>query len=146
MRRLLALFLLLVAADGALAASYPPGLRFHSLRGERAIVIYHDPLEPQARQALALADAILARHQEHYGHRVRPVQIVLADVVDSPNGFATPFPYPIVRIDAVAPDGSDDLGNHEGWLRLVLTHELAHIVHLDQARRVLAIAEAIAAD
>ena len=34
----------------------------------------------------------------------------------------------------MAPDGTDDFGNHEGWLRLVLTHELAHTVHLEEAR------------
>ena len=34
----------------------------------------------------------------------------------------------------MAPDGTDDFGNHEGWLRLVLTHELAHTVHLEESR------------
>src|SRR4029434_10732711 len=29
---------------------------------------------------------------------------------------------------------NDDFGNYEGWLRYVLTHELAHVVHLDEAR------------
>jgi Tol biopolymer transport system component len=43
-------------------------------------------------------------------------------------------PYPLVTIRAVAPDGTDGFGVHEGWLRLVLTHELAHTVHLEQAR------------
>ena len=55
------------------------------------------------------------------------------DADDTPNGFATPVPYPLVTIRAVAPDGTDSFGNHEDWLRLVLTHELAHTVHLEQA-------------
>ena len=33
--------------------------------------------------------------------------IVLADVTDDPNGFATPLPYPLVHIRAIAPDGTD---------------------------------------
>ena len=43
-----------------------------------------------------------------------------------------------MNVRAVAPDGSDGFGNHEGWLRLVLTHELAHTVHLEEARGPLA--------
>jgi Tol biopolymer transport system component len=39
-----------------------------------------------------------------------------------------------VNVRAAAPDGTDGFGNHEGWLRLVLAHELAHSVHLEQAR------------
>jgi Tol biopolymer transport system component len=98
---------------------------------------YHDGLEPQARHALALADQALQAHELRYGVKVGRVHVVLSDIEDDPNGFASPLPYPLVHIRAVAPDGSDDLGNHDGWLRLVLTHELAHIVHLDEAGGVL---------
>src|SRR5262245_37479555 len=79
-------------------------------------------------------------HEARYGVRVRKVHVVIADTTDDPNGFATPLPYPLVHIRAVGPDGSDEFGNHDGWLRLVLTHELAHIVHLEQARGVLGFA------
>jgi hypothetical protein len=81
-----------------------------------------------------MATDILARHEARYGRKVGRVQIVIVDAEDQPNGFATPLPFPLVTIRAVAPDGTDDFGNHEGWLRLVLTHELAHTVHLEDAR------------
>ena len=55
------------------------------------------------------------------------VHIVLADVDDDPNGFATPLPYPLVGVRAAAPTGADQFGANDGWLRLVLTHELAHV-------------------
>ena len=77
---------------------------------------------------------ILSRHEARYGQKVGRVQLVIVDADDQPNGFASPLPFPLVTIRAVAPDGSDDFGNHEGWLRLVLTHELAHTVHLEEAR------------
>jgi Tol biopolymer transport system component len=121
-------------APSAAPASFPPELRFRSLETRLVIVDYSQELEPTARRAAALATEILARHEARYGIRVGPkVHIVLADDQDSPNGFATPLPYPLVNIRAVAPDGSDDFGNYESWLRLVLTHELAHIVHLEPA-------------
>jgi hypothetical protein len=52
------------------------------------------------------------------------VNVVLADVEDDPNGFATPLPYPLVHVRAVAPDGSDDFGNYDDWLRLVPLQDL----------------------
>jgi hypothetical protein len=118
----------------ASAASFPPGLRFHTLDGARVRLHFHDGLELQARRAVSLADEALQALEQRYGARVGRVEIVLSDVVDAPNGFALPMPYPLVHVYAAAPDGADGLGNLEGWLRLVLTHELAHVVHLDQAR------------
>jgi Tol biopolymer transport system component len=123
----------LLAAGVAQSASFPPGLKFRTVSTPRVSLHYHRELEPLARQAVALADQALEAHERRYGVKVGRVHVVLSDIEDDPNGFASPLPYPLVHIRAVAPDGSDDLGNHDGWLRLVLTHELAHIVHLDEA-------------
>jgi len=120
----------------SLAANYPPDLRFRTVSTERVSVHFHDPLEPMAREAATIATEILEGHERRYGQRVGRVQLVLADVDDQPNGYASPLPFPLVNVRAVAPDGSDGFGNHEGWLRLVLAHELAHTVHLEQARGV----------
>ena len=116
------------------AATYPPHYKFRTVSTERISVHFHDPLEPTARQAATLATEILERHEARYGQRVGRVQLVLVDAEDQPNGFASPLPFPLVNVRAVAPDGTDGFGNHEGWLRLVLAHELAHTVHLEQAR------------
>lgn len=134
-RPLLALAAALCCAQAG-AASFPPELRFRTLKGARVSLHFPAELEAMARRAASLAETILARHEARYGVRVRRVQLVIEDTADDPNGFATPFPYPIVQIRAASPDGSEDFGNHDGWLRLVLTHELAHVVHLEQARGV----------
>ena len=113
-----------------------PDLHFRTIVSRRVTVVFHQGLEPMARQAAAMADLILDEHVARYGNRVGRVQIVLLDTDDDPNGYATPVPYPLVNIRAVAPNGADDFGNLESWLSLVLTHELAHIVHLEPARGV----------
>ena len=134
----LAAALLLAALPRAsAAASFPPDLRFRSVSTDRVTVHYHQGLEPLAREAATLATELLASHESRYGLRVGRVQVVLADVEDEPNGFASPLPYPLVHLRAVAPRGADEFGNHDGWLRLVLSHELAHVVHLDEARGLL---------
>ena len=103
----------------------------------RVTVHFHQGLEAMARQTAALATEILERHEARYGVHVGRVNLVLADVEDDPNGFASPLPFPLVHVRAVAPDGSEDFGNYDDWLRLLLTHELLHIVHLDEARGVI---------
>jgi Tol biopolymer transport system component len=126
---------LLALAIPSVAASFPPHLRFRSVSTARVVVHYHQGLEPMARRAAAVATEVLQAHEARYQVRVGPrVQIVLADASDDPNGFASPLPYPLVQVRAAAPDGADEIGNYDDWLRFILTHELAHIVHLEQAR------------
>lgn len=128
---------LLTAAAATGAASFPPHLQFSTLRDDRVAVHYHQGLEPLARRTLALAREVLARHEARYGVRVEGLQVVLADVDDDPNGFASPLPYPLVSLRAAAPRGDEELGNLDDWLRLLVTHELAHVVHLEEARGLL---------
>jgi Tol biopolymer transport system component len=128
------ILLLALSASRTGAASYPPHLRFQTVSTDRVSVHFHQGFEATAREAASMATDILSRHEARYGQKVGRVQIVIADADDSPNGFSSPLPFPLVTIRAVAPDGTDEFGNHEGWLRLVLTHELAHTVHLEEAR------------
>jgi Tol biopolymer transport system component len=123
-----------LAAGVAGAASYPTEYRFRSLETERVTVHFHDGLDEAARRAARLASELLEDQTKRYGVSVPRVHVVLADATDSPNGFATPLPYPLVGVQAAAPDGTDGFGNYDDWLRLVLSHELAHIVHLEGAR------------
>ena len=132
------LLLLLVCLAGAAsplrAASVPPDLHFQTLIGHHASVHFHQGLEDQARVAVAVADGVLPRLEQRYATHLGRVQIVLVDDNDDANGFTYVFPYPAVRINLAAPDGSDEFGAYESWLRLVLTHELTHAVHLNEAR------------
>ena len=116
------------------AASFPPEYRFRTLRTPHVSIHFHQGLEPQAREAAAMADEILVRHERRYGYHLGRVQLVLSDEEDDPNGFTTPLPYPMIHLRAAAPDATDEFGNLESWMRLLLTHELAHSIHLDQAR------------
>ena len=130
----LAVALFLLRATPAAPASYPPQYHFQTVSTDRVSVHFHQGFEAMARQAASMATGILSHHEARYGQKVGRVQVVIVDADDQSNGFATPLPFPLVTIRAVAPDGTDDFGNHEGWLRLVLTHELAHTVHLEESR------------
>jgi hypothetical protein len=130
----LATLALLLVPQLAFAAYYPPQYHFRTISTATVSVHFHQGFEAMAREAAALASDLLARHEARYGQKVGRVHVVLVDAEDSPNGFASPLPFPFVTIRAVAPDGTDGFGNYEGWLRLALTHELAHIVDFEEAR------------
>ncbi len=61
------------------------------------------------------------------------VELTLHDNVDFSNGFATVFPSNRISIFLTPPAGEVGLGRYDEWLRLVITHELTHIFHLDRS-------------
>ncbi|MFQ5585986.1 MAG: BamA/TamA family outer membrane protein [Thermodesulfobacteriota bacterium] len=60
--------------------------------------------------------------------------IVLIDNTDFANAFATVLPYNIMYIQVVPPMADMTIGEHDDWLRLVITHEYAHILTMDPVR------------
>jgi hypothetical protein len=62
------------------------------------------------------------------------IDLVVAHNVDYSNGWATVFPSNRLSIFLAPPTGSPSLGNYDGWLRLVLIHELTHLFHLDRTK------------
>jgi len=62
------------------------------------------------------------------------VDLTLGDDLDAANGFTTVFPTNRVTILATPPAGDHGLLFYDSWLRLVTTHELTHVFHLDRTR------------
>lgn len=124
--------LLFLGAVASPAASMPPRYKFKTLRSDRVSVHFHAEVEAPARRAMALILEVLPRLEARYRVTVPSLDVVVHDANDSPNGLATSFPYPYVQIRTASDDGADT-GPTESWLRLVITHELTHIVHIEQA-------------
>jgi hypothetical protein len=131
-----AAILVLVSHVTATAASrYDPALRFRSLTTPHFVIHYHQGEEARAlglaRTAEDIHAALVPRVGPAPSERTR---VVLVDQDDEPNGWATPIPYPLIEVRLVPPEGSSFLGNTDDWLRLVLTHEYTHVLHLGQSR------------
>ena len=122
---------LLVAADPALAGwqvLHTPHLRVYFQPG-------HEPL---AMDAARVGEQALEALQQELGYRPQePVHLILDDRSDLANGFTDVTFHNRVVILPVFPVGmgySTGLSPRmEDWLRLVVTHEMAHAVHLDMA-------------
>jgi hypothetical protein len=61
----------------------------------------------------------------------RKVQVRLTDFGDFSNGSATALPYPRINLFAAPPTLDGNLNDYDDWLRLLIFHEYAHILQLD---------------
>ncbi len=131
---LLCLLLLVPALAGA---RFDTRLNWQTLETEHFLIHYHGGVQPVAEQAARIAEDV---HQRLTGHlQWQPsakTHLILADVSDASNGQATPFPYNRIIVHLSPPlEEPLALTDREAWLRIVLTHEYAHILHLDTVRR-----------
>ncbi|MCC7071102.1 MAG: hypothetical protein IT383_07260, partial [Deltaproteobacteria bacterium] len=120
----------------AIALSTPgaaaPHLDWRTLHGERCDVHFPADLEPVARRLVTLSDqAIEVTSAALESAPLDRVQVVLHDVTDSANGFTGVVPYDLIELRGVPPDADADLGVTDDYLRMLVLHEMAHIVHLD---------------
>lgn len=90
--------------------------------------------EALGQRAATLAEFAYGQLAQILAVPAGPIDLLLADNVDYSNGFAQVFPTNRIVVYAVPPIGAVELRQHDEWLRLVITHELAHIFHLDRAR------------
>ena len=99
--------------------------------------------EALARRAAFLAETAYAQLSRELAPPAGPVDLLIADNVDASNGYAQVFPSNRVVIYAVPPIALRELRFHDEWLRMVITHEMAHIFHIDRARGVWAVGRAV---
>jgi dipeptidyl aminopeptidase/acylaminoacyl peptidase len=125
----------LLASRAACAQIIDPIHRFQTLHTTHFVILFHDGEAPAARRLAAIAEETWRALRDALDLPPPPLtHVVLVDQSESANGWATPVPRDAITITAAWPAGTDFIGATDDWLRLVLTHELTHIVHLDQSR------------
>jgi len=115
------------------AQQVPPDEAWRTLSTGRVRVTFPERLEPLARRAAYRAEVALDALEESFLPPPRgTIELLLTDHTDFSNGFAQVTPSNRVTIYARPPVDEAGLGYFDDWLELVVTHELAHIVHLDR--------------
>jgi hypothetical protein len=59
------------------------------------------------------------------------ISVVLTDQGDAANGGASSVPYNFIYAYGAPPDGMDELSDFDDFVKLLITHEFTHVVHLD---------------
>ncbi len=114
-------------------AQLVPDDQWFTIETEHFRVHFTRPLEAEARRGAVNAERAFAQLATELQPPRGKVDLVIADNVDYVNGYATPYPSNRIVVFAHPPVDAPGLRNYDDWSALVITHELAHIFHLDRA-------------
>lgn len=137
MKSALALLTILLASSLHAASEFPPSYRWRTIETEHFLVHYHQGEEELARRAATIGEQVHARISPLLGWEpAQRTHLILTDHIDASNGEASTFPENRIEIFVSAPgaDPSSPIEYYDNWVGMVITHEYAHILHLDQAR------------
>src|SRR5207253_9616511 len=100
-------------------------------------VVFEEGSDSLARRAAAVGEAEWQRLNAQLIPAPKgKIDIILSDATDITNGYATPLPSNRITIFARPPVEELTLQIYDDWLELVVTHELTHIFHTNQAGKV----------
>lgn len=125
----------LIALVASPAAAQAPNEDWRTIRTEHFRVTFPEHLTALGRKAADRAEWAWNELSEHF---IEPpdgmIDVLITDHIDVSNGFAQVTPSNRITVYARPPVDALALGHLDEWLELVITHELAHIVHLDHVR------------
>ena len=114
------------------AAAVDPYLDWHTLETENFLIHYHDGLGELPQQvAVMCEEAHLMMVPFFNWIPEEKTHVVLDDTLDTANGFAGVVPRNRIRIFLYGPTQRSSLGDYDDWLRSLIIHEYAHILHID---------------
>jgi len=124
-------------------AQVAPNESWRTIRTEHFHVHFTPELEHVARRAAAHAETAYVKLSEHLHPPRGPIDLVIADNVDYPNGYATPYPTNRIVIFANPSITESALRFVDDPVQLVLTHELVHTFHIDRVGGVWKVLQAV---
>lgn len=105
---------------------------FRTIETEHFWIHYHEPLSVGARRVALILERAHEELTEILGYRPkRRVHVVITDGTEFANGSATAIPVNTVRLFMTAPEDLSEIGDFDDWVNLLVVHEHAHILHLD---------------
>jgi hypothetical protein len=126
--------MLMVSVAAAADAQVVPNARWRTLKTAHFSVHFTPELEEPARRAAAAAEKAYAALAQRLVPPRGPIDLVVADNVDFSNGYTYTFPTNRIIVYTRPPLDVPSLRYYDDWLSLVITHELAHVFHLDRTR------------
>ena len=123
----------LIAWPASARAQLVPNDRWYTIETDHFRVHFAKGLESEGKQGAVDAERAWKELASELKAPPGKVDLVIADNVDYVNGYASSFPSNRIVVFAHPPFDALDLRNYDDWLRLVITHELTHIFHLDRA-------------
>ena len=114
-------------------AQLPPNDHWLTIETSHFYIHFPRGLETLGKRGAVDAERAFAELSSELKAPRGKIDLVISDNVDYVNGYATPFPGNRIVVFAHPPVDAPELRNYDDWLRLVITHELTHVFHLDRA-------------
>jgi Tol biopolymer transport system component len=109
-----------------------PEIKWKTVSTEHFKINYYDNVESAVYPAWKIAEEVYAAINKLYGYKLREkINISFADYDDYSNGWAE---WPSANIMIWVPDLRFDLRSNTTWLRNVITHEMTHIISLENKK------------
>ena len=119
-------------ATGPVWAQVPPDEAWRTVETEHFRVTFPEHLGELGGRAATLAEYAYRKLTAQFRQGPPgPIDLVLTDHVDASNGFARIWPSNRIVLYARPPADDLALAYFDEWLELLITHELAHVFHLD---------------
>ena len=123
----------LLAWPACARAQLVPHDRWQTIETQHFRVHFPNGLEAEGKRGAVNAERAWEELSTELKAPRGKVDLVVADNIDYVNGYASSFPSNRIVVFAHPPFDALGLRNYDDWSRLVITHELAHIFHLDRA-------------
>ena len=131
------------SAARAAGAQLPPNDDWRTIQTRHFRIHFTPALEQEARRAAVNAERAYSALSSELVPPRGTIDLVVSDNVDYVNGYATPFPSNRIVVFTHPPTDQSGLRSYDDWNSLVITHELAHIFHLDRSRGIWRFGQAI---
>lgn len=125
---------LLVLLSSPAFAKFDPAFTWTTLETPHFYIHYHQGGEEIAKRAAVIAEDVHTRLVPRIKWEPKDrTHVVLVDAMDDSNGLTTPFPYNHIVLFITPPVGEPGFGAtaYDEWMRLLITHEYTHVLHLD---------------
>ncbi|MEO1269435.1 MAG: hypothetical protein AAFX99_15205, partial [Myxococcota bacterium] len=114
------------------AAAVDPFLDWYTIETEHFLIHYHSGLDKLPHKVAAMCEEAHIMLVPFFDWIPESkTHVVLDDTVDTANGFAGVVPRNRIRLFLYGPRPRSSLGDYDDWLRSLIIHEYAHILHID---------------
>lgn len=119
--------------DISFSSLHDPEAKWYSLETEHFVLHYIDQQRPIAQRLAPIAEGVHRQLSEDFEWEPKQKTHLVLDA-RSPvsGGFASPLPYNLIYLHLAYPEVSSATDVYDDWLRLLITHEYTHTMHIDQ--------------
>ena len=114
-------------------ADIDPAAHWDVLETSHFQVIYDSRHQSLAERYASAAEHAYSATEAFFKDRPRKTVLVIADVTDLANGFATGLPYPLITAFPVLPSPLESIDDYGNWESELVTHEYVHIMQFEPA-------------